>query len=66
MAALVLTEIGVPVEINERNHKQTTEWRASGVHPRVLEIFVCYELAEKLLAAGNLFNGWLEIHNNIF
>ncbi|KAI9598510.1 FAD binding domain-containing protein [Syncephalis fuscata] len=63
MAALVLTEIGVPVEIYERNHKQTTEWRAAGIHSRIIEMFARYGLAERLLAVGNPFNKFRYIRN---
>ncbi|KAI9592452.1 FAD-binding monooxygenase, partial [Syncephalis fuscata] len=63
MAALVLTEIGVPVEIYERNHEKTTEWRAAGLHPRVLEIFARYGLVEQLLAVGHPLDRFHYIHN---
>ncbi|RKP07573.1 FAD binding domain-containing protein [Thamnocephalis sphaerospora] len=52
-AAIVLAELGVPVEIYERNAKPTTEWRAPAIHARTLELFARYNLIDPVLAAGN-------------
>ncbi|KAI9599430.1 FAD-binding monooxygenase, partial [Syncephalis fuscata] len=58
MTALVLAEADVPVEIYERNYKQTTEWRATAIHSRTIELLARYGLTEKLLGVGNPFNGF--------
>ncbi|KAI9592975.1 FAD binding domain-containing protein [Syncephalis fuscata] len=50
MAALILTELGVPVEIYDKCPNPATTWRAPGFNARTMELFARYGLAERFLA----------------
>ncbi|RKP09807.1 FAD binding domain-containing protein [Thamnocephalis sphaerospora] len=62
--AIILTELGVPVEIYERNLVPAVNWRAPGIHARTMELLARYKLVERFYAEGSfatsinfLFNG---------
>ncbi|KAI8058489.1 FAD binding domain-containing protein [Syncephalis plumigaleata] len=52
MAALILTELGVPVEIYDKALNPATTWRAPGFNARTMELFARYGLAERFSAVS--------------
>ncbi|KAI9592973.1 FAD binding domain-containing protein [Syncephalis fuscata] len=52
LAALILTELNIPVEIYDRALQPSTYWRAPGVLPRTLEAFARLGVVDTLLERG--------------
>ncbi|RKP26774.1 FAD binding domain-containing protein [Syncephalis pseudoplumigaleata] len=52
MAALILTELGVPVEVYDKSPKPASTWRAPGFNARTMELFARYGLAERFSAVS--------------